>query len=582
MKTLSETNRMEGTFILCKRILVFNKSQHAIRYTQMAASSTVRTKHCKSLFGAFQSTSLSRLTHQGVDDTPAVLNFERTCRLPGITGPGHECTLLSTRLTNRLNSNSLLGLAGDSLPVGLSFPWPTILQVGDWLARAEILEDVHLANNELTSLISSNLRVEEGVDVGTNFINFTAQNLRNTGGLPDVESLSNSVRTLVSRALRLNIANELGELGSAAKATEDGFVADNEKLDMLPLGPFVEIVNLLLDIRCVDTAASSLDENSDHHLEAIADGSRGNSLEGITVSGVDTEGRESDFLDVADILLYGLFTFAASFRGIGSVDNTVKVRLATAAGLYLLGGGLGLNLGLLGGRNWSGSWSWSWGGSGSGGRSRSSGSQANAGVWAHLNVSSLGNGNGLARSSVCTRNDGGRGWVHDLSGLLDGGDDRSDGVGAGAGAGKGGHDNGAGGHILVGGDGSNGANHDSRGLDNGGLATKGVGSRGDLSGSSNADSGSLVDGDGLGWDGVDTGCRAGNWLRSRQNWRLGHNGRSDGGSLSLGAGSSNGSGRHNYVTEGNVSINILFRNKNPSETTTRSKPPNLKETTLTS
>lgn len=482
-------------------------------------------------------------------DTPALLAVELTTRLPQVVVEGEEDGIASSLLADRVESSNLVLGAGDGSAVGITLGRPASLQVDHGLA-ADALEDLHLSLDELTSILSLGVGVEEGVDVGTSDVNVLAQGAGDVLALPDVEGLRDGVRTLVAGALGLDNLNKLNELTGRAVSLHDGLVTDNDQLDHVPVSPLGDGVNLLLDIGGI-VRASVLDEDTNDHLETVLLASRDDSLEGVAVSGVDTDDLETSLLDLGDVLVNGVSRLAVTRVGsVGGVGDTVVITAAAnrsrvgLGGLRRLGLRLGAGLGLRGRL---------------GLRSRSR--QARAGERAVGNVAGLGDGDNLLGGSVSAGVVAGGGGVHDNGGLSDRGGVRVDGVGTSAGADVGGHQDGAVGDGAAGADGSDRAGHNGGGLDDSGDTTNGVGARRDLGGGGSADGGGLADGDGRGRDGVSAGRRAGVRVRSRNNddlggggWLRGRGGAgssSDGVSLGLGAGSSHsggwldcGGGRH--------------------------------------
>lgn len=477
------------------------------------------------------------LERQSVLDTPLLLASAVARLLPLVILEGEENDLVTASVTDRLDGRSLVLRAGNGLAVGVTTAGPASLQVDNLVAPANVLENVELALSELAGIRGRGVGVEVSVDVGTSDTNVRAEGRLHLRLLPDVKGLSSGPVTGVARAARLNVNNELLELLNRADAALDALVTNNEELNHGPLGPGNNVVDLLLDVGGVDAAASALDKDTNDHGHAILLASRGNGLVGVTVAGVDADSGEAVGLELRNILLNLAGGLASTIaRAVGGVSDGPHVgrtshvtKSSLGLGLLRLGLhglrllrlgllrlGLGLRSGLLGLRS----------------RSRN----ARAGKRAVVDGAGLGDGDGGVRSSVGTGEVAGRSRV-DNDGLLgNSGGVGTNSVGTSAGADVGGHDDGAGRLVVVSGDGSDRASHNGGSLDDGGVATDGVGARRNLGGGSAADSGGLVNSDGLGGDGVGARRRASDGVRSRQNGSAAaQSGGRDGASLGAGA-----------------------------------------------
>lgn len=368
-------------------------------------------------------------------------------------------------------------MTGAGSVVALTLLGPTALQVEDVVAGADLLQELELSSDEVTSGIGSGGGVEEGVDVGTGNIDSTANGGGDSGVLPDVESLGDGVRAGVATALALDDGDELSELSSRAEAVHNGLVTDDEELDNIPLGPGGNGVDLALDIGGVIAATITLDKDTKDQVNAVLLGSTTNVLKSAAVSGVDTDDLETGVLELGDVGVNLISSLAvASGRLIGSISDTIVVVVAAeaTAGSHRLGlrsrgrlGGLGLGSsrcrvgggrvggcaglggllsGLSGRRRRSSSRAGGAGGCSSGSRSRGTG----AGEGAVGDVVGLGDGDDLLGSSVGTGLVAGRDRVHQESGRGDHGGDGSNGVGTSSRADVGGLHNDAGNHGAAG------------------------------------------------------------------------------------------------------------------------------------
>lgn len=501
---------------------------------------------------------------EGRGATPASLAVAATGLLPLIVLVGEEDSLVTTALTDGLDSLGLLLLTRASSAVAVTAGGPTALQVDDVVALADITEELELASDKLTSVLGSSVGVEVRVDVGTGDIDTGADGLLDILSLPDVEGLSDGVRAVVSRALLLDNIDKLPELLRSTEVVHDSLVTDSEELDLIPLSPLGNGIDLLLDLRGLVRAAGSLDEDTDDHVNTVLLASRGDSLEGVTVGRVRSDDLEAGLLEGSNVLVDLVARLALAGRGlIRSVGDTVMVvSTLKVSGVGGLLGSLGLRLGLGGlgrllvsGRgvggllrsrvdgslrllrglgdlagnliDWHGSLSLHGGlGLRLGGlvnrlgrlllRRLGLGSLRNLGggrntrlrVGADVDEVGLGDSHNLLRSSVGTRNVAGRDRVDDDGLLLAGLGDRSNGVSASRGANVSGGLDDAGNDTFVLGLLGVGAGDGGSCLNNGGDTAHGVSSSRNLGGLADADGGGLGHGHGSGREGVSAGGRA--------------------------------------------------------------------------
>lgn len=434
---------------------------------------------------------------EAVLGAPALLTTAGTRLLPHVILVGEEDGLVTAAVADRLDGDSLLLDTGASSAVAATASGPTALEVDDDVALADTGKDIELAADKVTSHVGADVGVEVGVDVGTSDIDNTADGRRNLGSLPDVEGLGNGPEAGVAVAGLLDNDDEVSELIRRAEAVHDGLVTDNEELDHVPLSPLGEGVNLLTDLRGVGAAAAGLDKDTNNHVHAVLSASGSNGLEGVAVSGVDTDDLETALLQVLDIGINGVGGLAVTVgRLVGGVGDTVvvvaasKVAGVTAAGLALLGLDLVSSLlGLLGLLNHGGRRDL---GSLDGGRSldnNGSGGETLLGVRADIDVVGLGDGHNLLGSAVGARSVAGRDGVDNDGLLSDGLGNGSNGISASGGADiDGGFDN-IGDNAIGGGFLRIWASNGGLDLDNSGDTADGVSSGNNLGGFGDADGG---------------------------------------------------------------------------------------------
>lgn len=439
-------------------------------------------------------------------DTPSRLATATTRALPLVVLVGEEDGVLAASLLDRLESDSLLLGAGTAI---VAERGPASLHVDNLVARADTLEEVKLTIDERTGRFRSDGLVEVRVNVGSGDLAERAKSTRDVTALPGVEGLSGTVGTLVAGAARLDVSDELSELRRRAETVLDGLVSNDEELHHLPFAPVGNGVDLRLDVGSVNGAAGGLDEDTNDQGETVLLASRDNSLVGVAVSGVNADGAETGLLELGNVRVNSTGSLAAAALvvvgrvrdgpAVGGASHVTNVATRGLAG----GSGSGRRGGLdlrRGGRL-------------SGGRGRS-----RLGERAVVDGTGLGDGDSGVRSSVGTRSEARGGRVDHDSLLSDGGRGvRVDNVGAGRRADVGGHDDGAGDLVVLGVNSGNRAGHDGGGGDDRGDTANGVSARRNLGGSSSADGGGLVDGDGRGGNGVGSGSRAHNGVRSRNN-----------------------------------------------------------------
>lgn len=482
------------------------------------------------------------LQTESTHETPGLFTVASTRVLPEVVlereqeGPGTGSSL------DRLDSLGLSVGVGNGDAVGVALGRPAALQVDSLLAVANVVKEVELADNKLTGLAGGNLRVEEAVNIGTDHVNDAADRGLNIRLLPDVERLGNGVRASVRGAGGLDCLDKGGELRSSADTVHEGLVTDDKEVDKVPAGPAGKVVNLLLDVRVLSAAAATgLDEDTSDNLDAVLLASRGDALEGVAVSAVDTDVLEAVLGEKSNVFLDLLGRLAlAGLAGVAGVGDAELLGVGGRANAAIAGRLLGLlgGLGLLGLRSSRGGRLRL--GHGLGSRLRlglrhglgSAGRQARAGVGADGDKASLGDGHNSLRASVgAGDNGGGRGVDNDS--LLGANRGRwVNGVGASAGADVLSHANGAGGNVASGLDRGNGAGHSGGSLDDGRDTAVGVSARGHLGRGGSADGGGSGNRQSRGREGVGAGRRAGLNLR----------GRDDNDDLSCGRGRGRGDG----------------------------------------
>lgn len=431
--------------------------------------------------------------------------------LPLVISQGEEDGLLADLEEERGNGSSLLDDTSTGDTVAGTGRGPASLKDTGLLAGADSVDNVELATDKGTSIGGNGLGVEVSVGLSTDNVNDIAESVSGGRLLPDTNGVGGGEGTSVARELRLALSDEVSELRGGTVSVEDGLVGNDDQVNEIPLGPRADGANLLGNGGVGGGTVSSVNVDSKDHLHAVVSAGTTDVGQGVAVSRVDTDGRDTESSDSGNVLGNSVAGLAATRLIVGSVGdgpggNTVSGQTTSGGGG---GSRAGSGAGSLGGGNG--------GGSSRGGRvDRDSGGRG----------SSAGGG----RRDV-------KGAVDDGAGVDNGGDDLGLGVSARAvGAdngdnnrGRGGHGSGRGSNGVstsrgadvggglddagddgtAGGDGGVRAGHGGGRLDDGGDTTQGVSTGRDRGGRGGAHGGCLTQSDRGGGEGVDTRGRAG-------------------------------------------------------------------------
>lgn len=236
----------------------------------------------------------------------------------------------------------MLGNTGNGKTHGLTLRGPTSLKDDTGNVLADLVNDVKLTLDELTSLGSIGLGVEESVGVSTGNVNDTADSRREVTLLPDVDSLGGGVLSGVAAELALALGDEGGKFRRLAVTVEDGLVTDGDELNEIPLGPALDSADLLGDAGVASVTARGVDEDTKDHLKTVLSASTTDVDQGVAVSGVNTDTGDASGSDGSNILLNLALALASTgFAGlIGSVRDTpwLAGRSAEGAGRRGLSG----------------------------------------------------------------------------------------------------------------------------------------------------------------------------------------------------------------------------------------------------
>jgi len=210
-------------------------------------------------------------------------------------------------LLDRQEGSTLLFLTRDSSSVSLTSVGPSGLEDNDILGVTTVaLGQSDLILDEGTGTAWGNSRVEERMDVDTNNVHVWAD--VSGDDLEDVDGLGGGDLSVVTGSADLggNDSHVFSELLTSAEAVEDRLVTDDEKLDLVPLAPGDDV----LDLGVSGRNTSSLDEDTEDELEVVLGAGVSDALESAAVGGVETDRLESLCADGLDISIYIRSTLA--------------------------------------------------------------------------------------------------------------------------------------------------------------------------------------------------------------------------------------------------------------------------------
>lgn len=88
-------------------------------------------------------------------------------------------------------------------------------------------------------MIGCDVRIEEGMDIGTSDIDDGTEKVGDAVFLPDVEGFSGCTLASVSCTAEFGLGrcDEVGEFLRSTVFVENGLISNNDELDEVPLGP---------------------------------------------------------------------------------------------------------------------------------------------------------------------------------------------------------------------------------------------------------------------------------------------------------------------------------------------------------
>lgn len=263
-------------------------------------------------------------------NTPVLLAVAGAIFLPLVVEHGEEDDLVAHGLLDAGDGGLLVEDGGHVDTVGVAGGWVTALEDVTGLATAGLLDNLHLALDELAGVDGQDIGVEVGVDVGGHDIDDLAHKGLNVLLLPSADDIGGRVGTRVVGKLALDVGDEVDQLLGGAVAVVQGLVSDSHELNEIPLAPLLESGNLSVDIGGAVGAAVLADEDTDDHLHAVLLAGVANERQGVTVGRVHAERREAGGGDGGDISVDDIGSLALAILGVvRRVGHSPQVSAAT-------------------------------------------------------------------------------------------------------------------------------------------------------------------------------------------------------------------------------------------------------------
>lgn len=230
-----------------------------------------------------------RLENAGA--TPVLLHAKLTRSLPWLVFEAEEDDLSTSSRLDPLECGSLVLGAGAGNAVAVTGVRPSRLEDVHRLAGAHAVQDVDFGLNEAASLVCGDIGIEESVQVGTDNVDDAAECRSAAAVLPDRKRLRGGDQASVAGVLerRGTARDEACEFAGRGVAIEDALVTNNNQLNQVPLSPGDNVGHLTLGAR--DT--SRRDPDAQNKLQAVLASRAANVLEGVAVSAVHTDRRET-------------------------------------------------------------------------------------------------------------------------------------------------------------------------------------------------------------------------------------------------------------------------------------------------
>jgi len=239
--------------------------------------------------------------------------------LPCVVLEGEEDDLRTDSVLDRLDGSGLVGWGWAGETIAVTCAGPAGLHDVGVLATADRLQDGDLGLDKVSSLLGRCLCVEEGVQVTGDNVDDRAEGSRVGLVFPDGEGFCGGDKTSVALCANLTFdgADEVGKVGGRAVAIEDSFVANDDKLDEVPLSPGKNVGHLTLSTR--NTGAGNKD--AENHLQAVLAGSSADVCKSGAISAVDTNASESITSNLGNIRRYSASVLALSSSSVWRVGH---------------------------------------------------------------------------------------------------------------------------------------------------------------------------------------------------------------------------------------------------------------------
>lgn len=240
--------------------------------------------------------------------------------LPRIVVEAEEDGVLTTAFQDATNRTCLLTGTRHSCTVITALARPATLQVVGRETGAALAGELELAGDEAAGLVGADVRVEEGLDVGSHDVDDGAERARVL--LKDVERLGGRAWAAVASGLErlLRGADESCEVFGAAVAIEDGFVADDAHLDEAPVTGLTPCDDFLY-LRLRAANARGFDEYADDHLQAVGLAGGADVLQTRAVGCIESDSLEALTRDAGDVAVDLVGSFALTRGGVWRIGN---------------------------------------------------------------------------------------------------------------------------------------------------------------------------------------------------------------------------------------------------------------------
>ena len=257
----------------------------------------------------------SHLIPKQLTTPPTPLDIKLPLRLPQIILKAKKRALAPNKHLNTLNRDPLLLNPRTRRTIRIALTRPPGLQIIRLQPGTNAFQQRQFPCHERARTGSFHIRIEERMDIRRRGIKHRTQYTRLL--LQDINRLGRRDRALIPRCLERSLAlgDESREFARAAVAIEDGLIADNHHLHMLPIAARVRCDFLDLGFRGRDAGVG--DEDAEKEFQAVRAGGGADVFEAGAVGAVEPDGAESFGGDGGDVGGYGGGGFAVARGGVG-------------------------------------------------------------------------------------------------------------------------------------------------------------------------------------------------------------------------------------------------------------------------